>query len=562
MAKPKTNFTELAHQVVRDSAVPLAMDEIVARVQSLAGGETTKNLKNTIRAAISQSTAIIYTPEGSYGWKSHLLNGAVLRATISEDTLAERELILDDLQRDMLQPNGPGSYKYGVAGLPRLELVGGPTLEVGPIPRPFDDDLLSFPDPFWEWLDAQGARPGDSLLLTAIDVDARRYSLSYEPVEARDEEAITARSQEVIAAAVRYVRHSKGRTTVWDLASHLTVSGLFHQIPAPLPFHDLWTSEVWGPLVDEYDVSPLMLGGRDDAALNYLTAMLDGGMSVASAEPAGPGTGPIFRVGDHGTYQGDLGVSPELLQARIDAIFQHPNTPVPNDDPLLLPIIAVFSSMALPSPTGSPYLASQLVQLFGDDEEILDWIDHGAELGMVQIDPAYETMFDEGDDSVAPIPEPQARSGESRTLVLRVSYRYKPEFWREIEIADDQYLSDLHLAIQRALGWDNDHLYSFYTGKRPYDEKTEIGAPGAHARRRADAVTVGALELRTRQKFLYLFDFGDDHLFDIQVMKINPKAPPGIYPRVVGQQGDRLIQYEGEEEWDDDWNEDEELDAE
>ena len=109
------------------------------------------------------------------------------------------------------------------------------------------------------------------------------------------------------------------------------------------------------------------------------------------------------------------------------------------------------------------------------------------------------------------------------------------------------------MAIQRAIDWDNDHLYAFYTGKRPYDQKTEIGAPGGMSRRRADKVTLSTLELRARQKFLYLFDFGDDHLFDIQVMKINPKAPPGIYPRVVGQQGDHLVQYEGEDE--DEWDE-------
>jgi hypothetical protein len=268
-------------------------------------------------------------------------------------------------------------------------------------------------------------------------------------------------------------------------------------------------------------------------------------------EPAGPGDGPIYNLGAHGTYQGELGVDPELLQARIDAILQNPDTPVPEDDPLLPAINAVFSSMALPSPTGRPYLASQLVALFGDGDEIIDWIEHGAELGMVQIDPAYEAMFEDMAWEPVEIAEPEPRSGTSRTLVLRVSYRYQPDFWREIEIADDQYLSDLHLAIQRALSWDNDHLYSFYTGKRPYDSRTEIGSPGADTRRRADKVTIGDLELRTRQKFLYLFDFGDDHLFDIQVMKINPKAPPGVYPRVVGQQGDRLVQYEGEEDWDD-----------
>lgn len=558
MAKSKTNFTELTHQVVREAAEPLTIDEIVAHVSTLAHGETTKNLKNTVRGAISQSRSIVVTPDGSYGWKSHLLNGVVHRIMLDDESMSEREIPLDDLLRDVLEPTSLGSNKYGVTGPAQLELLGGPTLEVAALPRNIGNYLLSIDDTFWAWLDQCGALPGDSLLLTAINVDARRYSLSYEPASARDDESIAARSQEVIAAAVDYVHRSKGHAAIWDIASYLNASGLFHQIPAPEPFGDLWTTEVWGPLVDEYDVSPLTLGGQDDDALDFLNAMLNGGVVANNGEQmaSGTGVGPIITVGDHGTYQGHIGVDPALLQARIDEILQNPNVLVADDDPLLPAIVTVFSSMALPSPTGHSYLASQLVAIFGDSDEILDWIEHGAELGMVQIDPAYDAMFDEEDTSTHMMSEPALRGGTSRTLVLRVSYRSKPEFWREIEIADDQYLSDLHVAIQRALGWDNDHLYSFYTGKRPYDAKTEISAPGGMARRQTDKVTVGALDLRTRQKFLYLFDFGDDHLFDIQVMKMNPKAPPGTYPRVVGQQGDRLVQYEGEDE--DDWDDDDE----
>ncbi|NTW97358.1 MAG: plasmid pRiA4b ORF-3 family protein [Oscillochloris sp.] len=553
MAKPKTNFTELTHHVVRDAAELLSLDQIVARVLRLSGGETTKNLKQTVRSALGQSSAIIYTPERGYGWKSRVLNGAVQRLVILEADLADHELMIDDFQRDLLQPNGPGDHTYGVRGLPQLELAGGPTIEVGPIPRPFEDDLLSLPDIFWEWLEGQGAQPGDSLLLSVIDAEARRYGLCYEPATARDEQAIAARGQQVVDAAVSFVHRARGRTMISEIAAHLNASGIFHQTPAPPPFGDLWTPEVWGPIVDEYDVSPYMLGGYDEMAEGVLNQMLGGAPLDLSApiNPAGYDEGPIISVGEHGSYQGDLGVDPQLLQARIDEFLKTPDQPIPADDPLLPAICTIFAAMALPSPTGSPYLASQLVAFFGDEDEILDWIEHGAELGMVTIDPAYEALLDEGLDIIEQHPESGPRSGTSRTLVLRVTYRYKPEFWREIEIADDQYLNDLHLAIQRAFAWDNDHLYSFYMGKRPYDAKTEIGAPSSQNRRRADILTLGDLNLRAKQKFLYLFDFGDDHLFDIQVLKINPKAPPGVYPRVVGDHGGLLIQYEGEEE--EDW---------
>jgi hypothetical protein len=475
---------------------------------------------------------------------------------LHDEDLAEHEILLDDLQRDLLEPNGFGVSKYGVVGPPRLELVDGPTIEAAALPRSHGDYLLNLDTRFWDWLAGQGGRPGDSLLLTALDVDARRYRLAHEPAAARDEEAIAARNQELIAAAVAYTRKRKGGASIWEITGHLSVSGALHRSPAPEPFSDLWTAEIWGPLVDEYDVSPFLLGGRDSETGDFLDSLLVSDMFSAEIGPAGSGEGPIISLGEHGNFQGELGVDPAALQARIDAILRDPTTPVPDDDPLLPAIIIIFAAMALPSPTGKRYQASALVELFGDDEAILDWIDHGAELGMVELDPAYAAMAEEFDPR-AEIGEPAERAQPSRTLVLRVSYRYQPEFWREIEIADDQYLSDLHLAIQRALAWDNDHLYSFYMGRRPYDARTEIGGPGSDTRRRADRVTIGELELRPKQKFLYLFDFGDDHLFDIQVLRVNPKAPPGAYPRVVGQQGEHLAQHQDEEGDDGDWDDEE-----
>ncbi|NTV65251.1 MAG: hypothetical protein HGA65_17210, partial [Oscillochloris sp.] len=424
MAKPKPNFTELTHQVVHDSTAPLSIDEIANQVLIRSGGASTKNLKQTIRSIVAQSTAIVYLQDQGYGWKSRLINGAVQRLVLDAQDLADRELMIDDFQRDLLQPNGHGDYKYGVRGLPRLELDNGPTIEVGHIPQPFHDDLLSMPASFWEWLEAHAAQAGDSLLLSVIDSDARRYRLSHEPAALRDEEEIAARGEQLIAAAVHFVHRAHGRTMITEIASHLNVSGFFHQIPAPPPFGDLWTSEVWGPLVDEYDISPYLIGGYDEMAETMLNQML-GGTPLGtndSLEPAGTGEGPIITIGSYGSYQGDLGVDPQVLQARIDEFFKNPEQPIPADDPLLSAITTVFAAMALPSPTGTPYLASQLVDLFGDDDEILDWIEHGAELGMVEIDPAYDALLEAQFDAMeAPIPTPEPRIGTSRTMVLRVA---------------------------------------------------------------------------------------------------------------------------------------------
>ncbi|HLF27164.1 MAG TPA: plasmid pRiA4b ORF-3 family protein [Anaerolineae bacterium] len=150
----------------------------------------------------------------------------------------------------------------------------------------------------------------------------------------------------------------------------------------------------------------------------------------------------------------------------------------------------------------------------------------------------------------------KGRAGPLSTYVLRVNHRALPKVWRDIEIAEDQTLEDLHLMIQRAYNWSDDHLYSFFMSGKAWDQHTEIGSPWSDARQHTHQVTLGSLNLKPRQKFLYLFDYGDNHEFDVQVRKHNPSAPQGNYPRVVDEQGKAPPQYPdydeetGEPEWD------------
>jgi len=74
--------------------------------------------------------------------------------------------------------------------------------------------------------------------------------------------------------------------------------------------------------------------------------------------------------------------------------------------------------------------------------------------------------------------------------------------------------------------------------------------------------TLAALNLKLRKTFLYLFDYGDEWRFKVQLVKINQQADAGAqYPRVVESVGDPPPQYpdwEDDEEWDDEDEEDDE----
>ena len=144
----------------------------------------------------------------------------------------------------------------------------------------------------------------------------------------------------------------------------------------------------------------------------------------------------------------------------------------------------------------------------------------------------------------------------ARTFTLRVNHRALPQVWRDIEIAEDQTLEDLHPAIQRAYDWSDDHLYSFFMSGQAMDRQTEIGSPWSDTYQHTHEIEIGNLGLKVGQKFLYYFDYGDSHEFDVQMLRTDPSAPLRKYPRVVARQGQVPPQYPDydEETGDMSWN--------
>ena len=137
----------------------------------------------------------------------------------------------------------------------------------------------------------------------------------------------------------------------------------------------------------------------------------------------------------------------------------------------------------------------------------------------------------------------QEIEGPVPTYVLKVKFKDAKSIWRKIEIAGQQSLHFLHRAIQDAIGWDDDHLYSFFMSNRRWDKDTEFASPYAEGGSGADAIQIGDLGLKPGQKFLYLFDYGDEHTFEVEVVEVIPDAPTGRYPRLIEGKGNAPEQY-------------------
>lgn len=90
----------------------------------------------------------------------------------------------------------------------------------------------------------------------------------------------------------------------------------------------------------------------------------------------------------------------------------------------------------------------------------------------------------------------------------------KPPIWRRIQVKSDITLHSLHRTIQTAMGWEDGHLHKF-----------DIRAPSSEPK-----VRLNQLNLVEKQKFLYVYDFGDNWEHTILVEKILPIDEKKQYP--------------------------------
>jgi hypothetical protein len=120
---------------------------------------------------------------------------------------------------------------------------------------------------------------------------------------------------------------------------------------------------------------------------------------------------------------------------------------------------------------------------------------------------------------------------------------------RSIEVREDQTLVDLHDGIQRAFGWRDDHLYSFWLDGRFWgDRSTEYTAPIEPDENVTTAdVPIVELGLKAGKKLAYVFDFGDSFRVALRLAATAPDDG-GRYPRTVATKGEAPPQYSDQDD--------------
>lgn len=135
---------------------------------------------------------------------------------------------------------------------------------------------------------------------------------------------------------------------------------------------------------------------------------------------------------------------------------------------------------------------------------------------------------------------------EPATLILRASLRAR--LYRDIEVSRSSTLADLAEAIVAAFGFDMDHAYGFYsklTGKlfdspRRFELFADIEGSGSRS-------VMGTRVITAFQKvgsaMTFLYDYGDEWCFRVEVIETGQAEPGADYPRIVSKIGKAPPQY-------------------
>lgn len=131
------------------------------------------------------------------------------------------------------------------------------------------------------------------------------------------------------------------------------------------------------------------------------------------------------------------------------------------------------------------------------------------------------------------------------TLKIKLVFGiYAEEEWEgTLKIDSSSTLEELHDAIQDAVDFDNDHLYEFYIAR------TERSRERIQFDDDNEKVYTNTIEsvfpLEKNRKFFYLFDYGDNWLFQVTRSRKKPFTAQSRtnYPRLISEQGTNPEQY-------------------
>jgi hypothetical protein len=107
-----------------------------------------------------------------------------------------------------------------------------------------------------------------------------------------------------------------------------------------------------------------------------------------------------------------------------------------------------------------------------------------------------------------------------------------PAIWRQVLVASDELLQDVHKIIQTTMGWTNSHLHQFVSNDKFYCQPSEDDYPNKD-QIDYNGVTLGDLLSTIGHTMLYEYDFGDGWEHEIKLENKLPEDGKMKYPRCI-----------------------------
>ena len=153
-----------------------------------------------------------------------------------------------------------------------------------------------------------------------------------------------------------------------------------------------------------------------------------------------------------------------------------------------------------------------------------------------------------------------------KTCIIRAKLMGDKRTYRDIEIPENKSLYHLAEAIVAAFDFDFDHAFGFYSdlGRNYYNSRFcyELFAdmePDDHPKAGSVKRTkISRVFTERKQKLQFLFDYGDEWRFEIEVRDFAVKAKGVEYPRILAAKGVSPEQYPDWEDEDEDWEDEDE----
>ena len=187
----------------------------------------------------------------------------------------------------------------------------------------------------------------------------------------------------------------------------------------------------------------------------------------------------------------------------------------------------------------TPLGEAMLIVLLSDEidtlEDILLFQEKPIEETFGMLQPKFQPFFPEWQKNLT-LSTPEIREG---TYIVKVSLG---NVWRRIAIPGNLDMDWLSSVILNAFQFDHDHLYSFRYKNR-FGLETEINHPYVEEPLFADEVAVQEVLRQPGMSMIFLYDFGDNWEFTVELERIDPVDPRLKKPKILEKHGKAPEQY-------------------